>query len=124
MMVAPSQSTTMNVSYGMSPQVIFPTKHFSTMNTIVRFFTFFRVMNLQLIHDQEYELWNVSSGDLSDQTIFHNEYNCKVFHIFRVMNLQLIHDQECELLNVSSGDLSDQTFSTMNTIVRFFTFPV
>ena len=69
------------MSYRMSPQVIFPTKQFSKMNTIVRFFTFFRVMNLQLIHDQEYELWNVSSGDLPDQTNFHNEYNCKVYLI-------------------------------------------
>ena len=32
-----------NVSYWVSPQVIFSTKHFPTMNTIVRFFTFSRV---------------------------------------------------------------------------------
>ena len=47
----------------------------------------------------ECELLSVSSGDFSDQTLPHNEYNCKVFHLF-----------PCELLNVSLGDLPTKPF--------------
>ena len=36
------------MSYGMSPQVIFPTKQFSTMNTIVRFIWFVELNSSEL----------------------------------------------------------------------------